>query len=327
MKILDVERSYLKSRVHFYFVKTEFIKPGGLMKLLRKLLPVVMVYFYILSLGAMTLVDGNRSFDVQLEDLIKFEAKALKTRREDKGLSDSWQGVLLRDVLSTLEITNFDQLKITSIDNYQIRITHQEIEEDTVIIATNRNGKDLDREWLRLIVPNKRDMFWVAGINVIQTESFAEMPVPNSIFFAEDVIKGNGLEDADQLLFNQITAPVFPMLQGEFLVVGRDGVSHKLDYETYFNRATLTKGDQGYDLESEDIPSGMSIKNFAYVQFFDRVLFFRDRFDSFSEVGKLLKWKELPEELNYEDGEVVSTQLEFENPEWRRGGRLIWKKQ
>ena len=296
------------------------------MRVFRKIVPFVLFLCYVLTVQAMTVVDGNRSFDLQIEDLKKFEVISLKTNREDKGLVDTWEGVLLANVLSSLEIKSYDQLKITSLDNYQIRITHTDIENDETIIALKRNGKDLDKEWIRIVVPKMRDMFWVAGIKVIQTESFTEMPTPNSIFFAEDVMIANEIGEAEQILFNQITAPVFPMLKGEFLVVGRDGVSHKLDYETYFTRATLTKGDQGYDLESTDIPSGMSIKNFAYVQFFDRVLFFRDQFKNISEVGKLAKWSEMPEQLIKDNGKNIPASLNFTDEQWKNSGRLRWKK-
>ena len=287
------------------------------------------------SVESLIIIDGNRQFSLDLEDLAEHEQVLWETNRERDGRDriDWWSGVLLDDILASLQIRNHHQLRFASLDKYQIRLTVEELKDHPALIALKRNDLTLSENNLRLVIPGLRDMFWIQGLDVIQVEDYQQMPLPDVIYFAEDLIneilfKKNSLSDQKErdISFTELISSVYPVLQEEFLLIARDGISHRLDFETYLNSGFLIRDDKGYNLQSPDMPIGMWIKNLAYIQFFDRAIIFRDQFTNLSAVKILLDWSEVPERLWTDNSCIIDPDLDFSDPIWINCGKILWPK-
>ncbi|MCF7794495.1 MAG: molybdopterin-dependent oxidoreductase [Candidatus Cloacimonetes bacterium] len=295
------------------------------------------IFFLLLitfSLSSITLIDGKKSHEISLEQLKTFQQKKMETHREKNGKVkvEKWTGVALLNILQEFQITDYDQLRFTSEDNYQVRLTKTEIEDYKPIIALKKNGKPLNEDKIRLIVPQIRDMFWIQGIAEITTEQLNEMPLPYTIFTAESILKEMELiadptpfKDMSGYFFIDFVDDVFPMLRGEFLLISSDGVSHKLDFDKYLKNAVLIFDAGKYNLQSPDMPGGMWIKNLAYIQMFDRVIFFRDQFFNWHDLAKLAGWKETPKILIDQDGNQIGIKINFDDPKWQIIKKVTWQ--
>jgi len=297
---------------------------------------LILFSFIILSvtLSAITIIDGENTHEINLEKLNSYMQSELKTHREKDGKikDDLWIGTSLKDILAELQISNYDQLRFTSEDNYQVRLTKQEIDEYSPIIALQRNGKELNEEKLRLVVPQIRDMFWIQGIVSVTTEQNDDMPVPHTLFVAERIIEiikikpdPEPFTNVEGLFFIDLVAAKYPFLQGEFWLVSADGVSHKLDFEKYLRNAVLIVDEGRYNLQSPDMPGGMWIKNLAYIQMFDRAIFFKDQMQNLHNMSKLLGWKTLPASFIDQEDNKIDPKLGFDESAWENVKKVTWQ--
>jgi hypothetical protein len=300
---------------------------------MKKILTIIcLIVSFILS--SITIIDGEKTTEVSLKELQSKPQIELKTHRDKDGKikDDVWVGADLRDILIEFEISNYDQLRFTSEDNYQVRLTKQEIKEFSPIIALQRNGEELNEEKLRLVVPQIRDMFWIQGIVSITTEQENDMPVPYTLFIAEKIIEDieiipdpEPFKNMQGFFFIDLVAAKYPMLQGEFWLVSADGVSHKLDFEKYLRNAVIIVDEGKYNLQSPDMPGGMWIKNLAYIQMLDRAIFFKDKLNNLHNMSKLLGWKELPAVFIDQDENKIDPKLGFAEPSWENVKKVTWQ--
>jgi hypothetical protein len=296
---------------------------------------IVIFLLLVISLSSFTLIDGTKKHKVDLPELQSFLQKVKQTHREKNGKvkDEIWEGVDLIELLHEYQISNFDQLRFSSEDNYQVRLTKQEIEEYQPILALWKNDEKLSEDKIRLIVPQIRDMFWIQGIAEIATEKSNEMPLPHTLFTAESITKNMKLisdpdpfKDVQGLFFIKLVENVFPVLQGDFFLLSADGVSHKLDIDKYLKNAVLIFDDGKYNLQSPDMPGGMWIKNLAYIQLFDRVIFFKDQFFNWHDLAKLAGWKKIPTKLTDQNGNEINPKVDFSDPTWLNTGKIVWQK-
>ncbi|MDO9576550.1 MAG: molybdopterin-dependent oxidoreductase [Candidatus Cloacimonadales bacterium] len=295
----------------------------------------IIILLITCSLASFNIIDGERTVEISLEKLQSCQQTGMETHREKnaKLIDDEWLGVSLKALLAEFQIADFDQLKFTSADNYQVRLSKQEIEEYAPIIALQRNGKALNEDKLRLVVSQIRDMFWIQGIASITTEKANEMPLPHTLFVAEKIIskldiisEPKPFTNVSGYYFIDLVSGVFPMLQGEFLLVSADGISHKLDFDKYLENAVLIIDDNKLNLQSPAMPGGMWIKNLAYIQMFDRVVFFKDQINNSHNLIKLLGWKERPEFFVDQDENQIEANLSFNDPIWQNVKKVKWEK-
>jgi hypothetical protein len=288
-----------------------------------------------ISLASITLIDAEKNYELTLDMLRSFPQQEINTHREknDKIINDKWFGVSLLIILEEYQIGDYDQLKFTSADNYQVRLSKQEINEYSPIIAMQRNENTLNEKKLRLVVPQIRDMFWIQDIASITTEQENAMPLPHTLFVAEQIIFNLDIV-TDPAPFTKVSgynfidlvADIYPMLQGEFLLISSDGVSHKLDFEKYLKNAVLIIDEDRLNLQSPDMPGGMWIKNLAYIQMFDRVVFFKDQIKSLHNLSKISGWKELPESFMDQDGKQINSNTSFDAEIWENIRKVTWQK-
>ncbi|MBW6515170.1 MAG: molybdopterin-dependent oxidoreductase [Candidatus Cloacimonetes bacterium] len=298
------------------------------------ILVAILLYMWSLALSIM-IIDSSRQFTLEIEDLRQLELVDLETKRErgERIRTDNWQGVYLDQILQSLEVLEYDQIKIISYDNYQVRLTRQDLLDSKALIALRRNDEILDEDNIRLVVPGMRDMYWIDGIRTIETEGHHQSILPNYIFFAEDLLtRLEVIEDPEPfkrvqgIYFRDLITFVYPIQGEEFLLVGRDGVSHQLDFDTYLKNGVLIINDDDWHFRSPDMPAGMWIKSLAYVQFFDRAIIFRTQFNNLNEVAQLLEWSRIPE-LLWDDNQIaMPVDIDFSDPVWEGIGILRWRK-
>lgn len=299
---------------------------------------VKIIFFLLiitLSLFSLTIIDQSKSFEISLDELSSFQQSEKNTQREKNGKmrKETWYGADLNSILKEYHIEDFDQLRFTSADNYQVRLTKQKIVEYLPIIALQKNDTKLEEDKIRLIVPQISDMFWIQGISQIVTEEENKMPLPNTLFTAEPILDKMEIVpdpapfvDVQGYYLRDLLADVFPMLQTEFLLISADGVSHKLDFDQFLKNAVLILDDNKYNLQSSDMPGGMWIKNLAFIQMFDRVIFFQDQFSNWHDLAKLAGWKEKPQILFDQNGNEIDLNISFDDPQWQNIEKLTWKK-
>ncbi|MDP8202592.1 MAG: molybdopterin-dependent oxidoreductase [Candidatus Tenebribacter burtonii] len=294
------------------------------------------ILFVSSLLFSIELIDAERIINLERTKLDSYEQAELETYRNKDGeeKDDNWIGVKLIDILQEYGISNYDKLCFISSDNYLVRIAKEDILNKEVVLALVRNGKTLDNEHIRLVIPEIRDMFWIQDISTIKTESIFDIPFPHTIYFAEPIINKTQIRDelppfirVTGYTFPDIMSQAFPFLKDEVLVVGKDGVKHNLDYDKYLKNALLIKNGDSFDLKSPDMPAGMWIKNLAYVQIFDVVVIFQSHFMSLTDVNNLLNWNNFPEEVILHFGENTEKQSsneKFNISNWNRAEWLEW---
>lgn len=303
---------------------------------MKKILLIGTLLIISSILFSLDLIDAESTYTIDKIDLEKFERIKLTTHRDKDGeeKNDNWIGVKLTDILDEYNISNYDKLCFISADNYLVRVNKEDLLSNEGILALVRNGKPIEDENIRLVIPAIRDMFWIQDIITIKTEMISDTPFPHTIFFAEPILQKTQIRNelppfvkVTGYTFTEIMDQAFPFLKDEVLVVGKDGVKHSLDYHKYLKNAILIKNEDSFDLKSPDMPAGMWIKNLAYIQIFDVAVIFHTRFSNLKDLHKLLSWKNFPESITIfnENGFLkLSSDLSLNNKVWIDVQRLEW---
>ena len=257
-------------------------------------------------------------YNFSISDLEKFKIVKYHTKREKRGKikDETWKGVYLGDILKTVstkyqaskKTTSLDNIsselpqkdyysliKCSSIDNYMIRLTVKQIEVSKPIIALEKNGKKLSENKIRLVSPNLRDIYWISGINKIETEKeYKVIPVNN--FFIKYLNKKVKLkkslppfERSNGYYFKDIASEIFSNYTGEYVIIGEDGMLRRLNYKNYLSKAILEYENGKYTLKSPQMPAGMWIKNIIFIQGDNHGLVLLEKDLSPLEILKLLK--------------------------------------
>ena len=301
-----------------------------------KIILVGLIILLSCLLFSIELIDVDRIINIERTKLESYEQIKLTTHRNKDGekINDNWVGVRLTVILKEYDIANYDKLCFISSDNYLVRVSKDDILNNEGILALVRNGKPLDDEQIRLVIPAIRDMFWIQDIITIKTESISDIPFPHTIFFAETILHNTQIREelppfvkVNGYTFPEIMSQAFPFLKDEILVVGKDGVKHSLDYDKYLKNAVLIKNGESFDLKSPDMPAGMWIKDLAYIQIFDVAVIFQYHFTSLSEVNDLLNWNNFPDKviLHFEKNtEKQNSNEKFNSGNWSKTEWLEW---
>ena len=155
-----------------------------------------------------------------------------------------------------------------------------------------------------------------------------------TIFVAENILKNKPIRTNLKPFINVIgfkfydfVQEVFPILQNEFLLIGKDGIRHKLDFETYLKNAVLVLEEGNYNLKSPAMPAGMWIKNLSYIQNDERAILFIQNFESWTEIYEILNWQNLPEKIQITTKEKIITiniHTSLKESIWSEAIRLDW---
>jgi len=268
---------------------------------------LVTIIFFVLStlnLLSITIVYGNESHDFTFQEIKKFKHHEIQTEREKKGefKKEKWVGATLKDILTKFSIKEFEKLQVIASDNYMVRFDFDEITETEPIIAYSVNGKDLEEKNFRLIAPQKRDMFWIRDISGFKVEYKNELQNPEIVFIAERILQKKPIQKEPEPFKNvsgyflkELFETVFPLQTGEYLIIGKDGVRHTLDYNDYLSKSVLIHENGKYDFKSPQMPAGMWLKEIAYMQKDEIGVLFINQFTNWHDLQKLLNWDNCPD--------------------------------
>ena len=268
--------------------------------MMRSRFIVAFILLCIAGLQALQVIHENNEYQLTLEKFSRYTQRSFITQREKDGKAkkDIWEGITIQSILAEFNIEKYDELKFTSDDNYMVRIKKADILKHDPILAFKRNGKKLPPEKIRLVIPGMRDMFWIQGVVYMESLNSIKMQFPHTLYIAENILRKKDLQtelepfvNVSGYHFSQLIEDVFPLMQEEILVVGKDGVQHLLDYQKYLKNAVLVANEGTFNLQSPDMPAGMWIKNIAYVQQFNRAVFFKSHFKDMNQIAQLLDWQ------------------------------------
>ena len=302
---------------------------------MKKLLIIYIILGLYITLSALTFKTAERSYELDAAALYAASPAEQVTEKEKDGevIKRYWKGFKLKELLRKFDQVDCDLVKFSSQDNYLVRLTQEEIEIHDPLIALYLNDEKLESN--RLIIPDMPGMYWISDIALIQTESQATLSQPHILYFAENYLADLKLSndpepfiDVKGYYIPQLLQLVMPSMQGQYQLIGRDGISHLLDFNDYLAKAVLVKSENGYILQSSQMPGGMWIKNLAYIQKGDVAIIFRSQFASLEDVQDLTGWKEIPKEfkaLNTLKASVnIASDLSLDHSDWDEVKKLSW---
>ena len=303
---------------------------------MRSRIIVAFILFCISGLQSLQVIHENREYQLALEEFSRYTQRSFTTQREKDGeiKKDIWEGITVQSILAKFNIEKYDELKFTSDDNYMVRIKKADILKHNPILAFKRNGKKIPQEKIRLVIPGMRDMFWIQGVVYIETLNSIKMQFPHILFIAENILSKKDLQtelepfiDVSGYHFSQLIEDVFPLMQEEILVIGKDGIQHLLDYQKYLKNAVLVANERTFNLQSPDMPAGMWIKDIAYIQQLDRAVFFISHFQDLNQIARLLDWQIIPAKImiiTVNKRQEINSNTGFNNYKWKEVEWIKW---
>lgn len=271
---------------------------------MKKINVIILILLLTLPviLRGFTFQTESKETTVTLQQLKQYTLTEFKTHREkhEKIIDDTWKGVNLNELLKTLP--TYDKVRITSADNYQVRLTKEEIEKNNPILALYRNNVELKENEIRLVISNMRDMYWIADISSIVVEKAYTFPTPSKVFIVESVLATERLQinpkpfkDVQGYRLSVLFAPILPIVKEPVRICTMDGIEQQLDYEQYLQEGVFVKNADNYELRSPSMPGGMWMKKMAYMQVGSNGFLIVSSYTdlTFMELAKKLGW-ELP---------------------------------
>ncbi|MDN5353892.1 MAG: hypothetical protein PWQ09_648 [Candidatus Cloacimonadota bacterium] len=255
--------------------------------------------------------------NVQQLDLHKIDSQYLKTvstMRENQ--AETWRGVPLNYILP--DSIEFSKIVLSSPDGYQVELAKEEAA--TAILALFEDERKLEYE-NRLVVPRKREMFWIKEVTKIELKNKAVQPPLRYITIAENWLKNFSQPHAlppfvkdTGYYFQEVAKSVLLFTRAEYLLIASDGVQHNLSYQNYLQNAILSQNGNGFDMKSPDMPSGMWLKKIGYIRTYDRAMVFVNQLQNWQDLQQLTKLPKKPKRVVV-DGNSFSFE-QFKDLSW-----------
>lgn len=299
---------------------------------MRKTIIMIIMTLVFQHIFGLTVTGIDSKKEYTLSDLQSLPQTDIITESEKDGelVKKDWHGIKLTVFLKENGITEYKRIRFASGDNYLVRLTAEEVNNSSAVIAifNDKNSNDLTT---RLVVPEMPAMFWIRDIAEIAVENYAELTLPQNLYFAENILpkfelieNPHPFKDAQGYFVKDILGKIFPVIEGEYRLTAIDGTTHDLDFDNFIKEAVLIKTETGYSLQSPQMPGGMWLKDIAYIQKGELAVIFRDHFKNWKSVKKLAGWKQLPSEI-FANGKSISTATEFSESDWQNALKMTWK--
>jgi len=301
---------------------------------MKKTLIIISILLLALPILAITVIDKNTEHQLDIKDIAEaMEGLSTEIEKDGELQIRNWRGIKLQKILSIYDIKDFSSIRFTSADNYLVRLSKEDIISNDPLIAFYEDEKLLEGN-NRLVSQQLSAMFWIQDIAIISTENAPSLSQPRVIYFAENILADMELITAPKpfikakgFYLRDVVAKIMPITDGEYQLIAKDGTSHYLDFAGFLQKAVLIKTDNGYNLQSPQMPGGMWIKNLAYIQKGEMAVIFRDKFQNFDEVKKLLNWQNIPQKLTVytADGkEILPAIPDFNDEAWTKYLKMVW---
>lgn len=296
---------------------------------MKKIIMTLILSFLVLSLLAISLESKDQIINLDYSSLELKDMNILVTEKEKDGevITRTWQGIKVEDILANHQINDYKRIAFIAPDNYLVHLTREEINQNHPLLAFYLNQEKLEDN-SRLVISGMPAMYWIRDIDRIKVEYSEELGLPNTVFIAEQHLAKIDItenpipfKDCQGFYFRQLVQTAFTDFEGEFLLIGKDGVSHTLDYQNFLAKAVLVKKDSGFMLQSPQMPGGMWVKDLAYIQMDEIGMIFISQFNQWQDIVNLRNWTDLPNEVkvykSLSESEIISTNVKFSDPVYK----------
>ncbi len=283
----------------------------------------------------LTLECGEKSIALSRDEFIGQQATQVETTREKKGMTirEEWTGVRIETLAGTVcSDKPWQSVVLRSEDNYQVRLSRQELTESGAIIAWLWDGKPLKKDGTRVIVPEMRQMFWIYDPVVMLVETHAATVEPTAIVNG-DLVLGSlpihqpltPFEKDRGYHFAELAKRLFPDIRGTYLLIARDGVAHQLTFDPYLENAVIAVNADTLHLKSPDMPAGMWIKKLVYIQKDDLGVVFTPQLKDFTALAGLIDLDLSKVKLRGDDDNdaELNAGTPFSNPSWKACRKVL----
>ncbi|MDY6915609.1 MAG: hypothetical protein SVM86_04790 [Candidatus Cloacimonadota bacterium] len=249
-----------------------------------------LLVFSSLFLNCLEIITPITSQQINLHEIESSKWETLKKEKED-GIQ-TWKGIPLKQLL--MPYVSYEKIVLTADDDYQVELKRDDILQYKSIIALAREQESLPYK-NQLIIPEMREMFWIKNIQTITLISESVNPALQTVIIAENWLENfsqphpiTPFKNKSGYYFDQVARSILLFTEENYCVKAVDGVKHNLDYQKYLKNAVLSKNEDGYDLMSPDMPTGMWLKKVAYIRVYDRALIFTSQLQTWQEIEELM---------------------------------------
>ncbi len=187
------------------------------------------------------------------------------------------KGVYVKDILSQngYDIANYESLKITAGDGYEILVPPDVLSTRDVILAFEENGITYDKYGaFRSIIPDERAMYWVKGVANLNFEANIASSGIEQIVFLDNLSQVMELEDytyyetVEKAVAISDLIETFAIVEDETTatLLASDGLEDDKDLTTVENSYLKLTGEDAPLFTAPDLPKGMQIKGIAYLK-------------------------------------------------------------
>ncbi len=289
------------------------------------------------ALSALSIQHEQKTIELDRAQLLSQPITKIETVREKKGMTikEVWTGVRIEDLVKLVtETSSWQTVVLRSEDNYQVRLSRQEVLESGAIISWDRDGKPQKNNGTRVIVPGMRQMYWINDPVLLLVEAEQETIPPTAIVNGDLILatltKGEipPFEKDEGYFFRDLASALFPDVRGSYRLIARDGITHNLTLEPYLQNAVVAaKGDTLF-LKSPDMPGGMWIKELVYIQKDDLGVVFTKQLKDFAGLAALIDIDLSKTSLCADDKKKTKLDAEtpFTDAVWQKCRKvLLWK--
>ncbi len=283
----------------------------------------------------LTVQSGDKSVELTREQLTGQPITQLETTREKKGMTvkEQWTGVRI-DALAGMVCGKdaWQAVVLRSEDNYQVRLSRQEVTDSAAMIAWERDGKSLKKDGTRVIVPGMRQMYWIYDPVLLLVETEAATVEPTAIVNGDIVLERLTLHQAlspfekdHGYTFAELAKATFPDIRGSYRLIARDGITHDLTFDPYLENAVIAVNADTLHLKSPDMPGGMWVKQLVYIQKDDLGVVFTKQLKDFSELAGLIDLDLANVKVQCDDEEKteLNTETPFSDPMWKACKKVL----
>ncbi len=256
---------------------------------MKNTITICLILLLSTSLFSLKLNTGKFPKNINRPDLMKMNLVSKKCKSEKENSKfHIWKGVKLSDLINIKSLKKNDIIRISSKDNYQVDLSINDLKNNLVLIALFKDEKELDNNHLRLIIPQKREMYWIKDVYYIEKISKKSATLPHIIYIAENIIDCN---NSDKIQFSEFSDFFPKFADNEYIVVAKDGISHSFSFKKYLKNAVIITKHNNYKLLSKTMPLGMWVNNLCFIQNQDTGILFLKNFDNFNRLASIMKWK------------------------------------
>ncbi len=213
----------------------------------------------------------------EIKELEAVEITAQSTTSDGDINVASIKGVYVADLLTAegYNINDYESLKITAGDGYEIIVPPDVLSVRDIIVAYEQDGEAYDQYGaFRTIIPDERAMYWVKGVASLDFEANLASTGMERIIFLDNLSAVMELEDytyydtVEQAVNLANLFQEFSNVDGvtSVTVIASDGLENDKDIDTASSAYLKLTGEDAPLFTGPTLPKGMQIKEVTYLK-------------------------------------------------------------